>query len=291
MTRQPCVSRRLRVSGMGHALASLLLGTACARPAAHMPTQTPAAANAEVVQLRNTLKDRDELLRQWESRLALVEAEQRQFRYALEEQHSALPVTNGKASTDRTTPGGTAQVSAAPSNEAREPRLVLRLHEDRGRSHDSAPLQDVPVVNERLSVAPLPSTTPVSLAAPQRALPQADDTYAAALDALAARDFRAAAMLFERFIAVSPRDPRSSKAAYWRAESLFALHAYAAALAGFESYLDRNPQGDRAPDAWLKLGLSKARSGDRAGARSAFEELRRRFPESPAARMSVEEEP
>jgi tol-pal system protein YbgF len=182
-------------------------------------------------------------------------------------------------------------MSAAPVHEVREPRLVLRLHEDRGRSRDNTPLQDVPVVSERLSVAPLPSTTPVSLASPPRPTPQADDTYAAALDALAARDFRLAASLFERFGAASPRDPRLGKAAYWRAESLFALHAYAASLAGFESYLSRNPEGDRAPDAWLKLGLCKARSGDHVGARSAFEELRRRFPDSPAARMSVEEEP
>jgi tol-pal system protein YbgF len=279
----------------------------------------------EVQALREALRERDERLKQLESRLALVEAEQRQFRYAIEDLSHVSPAPAPTNKVDAPKRGALEPAEPARGAAPREePRVVLRLHEegvrparaesdvrtsDRivlsdERPRERAGLQDVPVVSERLPVAPLPSAAALSMgvapipAAPVRALPVAepraagnDDAYAAALDALAARDFRNASALFERFMGEHPRDPRFGKAAYWRAEALFALHSYAAARAGFEAYLGAAPQGDRAPDAWLKLGYARARSGDATGAKAAFRELRNRFPNSAAARMSAEEEP
>jgi tol-pal system protein YbgF len=289
------------------------------------PSASGQGQGVEVQALREALRERDERLKQLESRLALVEAEQRQFRYAIEDLSHVSPVP---AKADAPTPKRGAAEPAEPARSAaprEEPRVVLRLHEegvrparseaeDRSRDRivlsddrprERAGLQDVPVVSERLPVAPLPSAAALSMgvapipAAPVRGLPVAepraavvnDDAYAAALDALAARDFRNASALFERFMGEHPRDPRFAKAAYWRAEALFALHSYAAARAGFEAYLGAAPQGDRAPDAWLKLGHARARAGDATGAKAAFRELRSRFPNSAAARMSAEEEP
>lgn len=305
------ISPALAVAGCAHA----------ARGAA--PSASPTGAQAQTVEvqaLREALRERDERLKQLESRLALVEAEQRQFRYAIEDLGHASPKAD--APPPRRAPSDLAEParSAAPRE---EPRVVLRLHEEGARNErpdlggrerlvlgdergaGRAALQDVPVVTERLPVAPLPSAAALSVgvapipAAPVRALPtveprgasSADDAYAAALDALAARDFRNAAALFERFMGERPRDARFAKAAYWRAEALFALHSYAAARSGFEAYLGAAPAGDRAPDAWFKLGHARARSGDTAGAKAAFRELRNRFPSSAAARMAAEEEP
>jgi tol-pal system protein YbgF len=323
-------------AGLGLLLGPWLAAVACGVGCSHQragavggrlaPSADGQGQGVEVQALREALRERDERLKQLESRLALVEAEQRQFRYAIEDLSHVSPAPAPKVDA----PKRGALEPSAPAEPARraalreEPRVVLRLHEegvrparsepeertrDRivlsdDRPRDRAGLQEVPVVSERLPVAPLPSAAALAMGvapiptAPVRALPVAepraavnDDAYAAALDALAARDFRNASALFERFMGEHPRDPRFAKAAYWRAEALFALHSYAAARAGFEAYLGAAPQGERAPDAWLKLGHARARSGDTTGAKAAFRELRSRFPNSAAARMSAEEEP
>ena len=71
---------------------------------------------------------------------------------------------------------------------------------------------------------------------------------------------------------------------YWRGECYFAQGDFPDAASEFEGLLARFPLGNKAPDALLKLGMSKQHLGDEAGAKTTFDQLRRDYPHSDAVR-------
>ena len=134
---------------------------ACAHGAGKGAVAAPAESELarELSALRAQVSQRDQLVTQLEGRLSLLEAEQRQLRYAVAERDVA-PV--GLRETVRIGEGAREEVRAAREPK-REVRPVLRLYEDkRGPSHDQ-PLQPVPTVSERLPIAPLPTSLGMSI--------------------------------------------------------------------------------------------------------------------------------
>jgi tol-pal system protein YbgF len=96
--------------------------------------------------------------------------------------------------------------------------------------------------------------------------------YPAALDA------------FASFLMHWPDHPNADNAMYWRGECYFAEGDWAHAAEQFDGVMARFPNGNKAPDALLKLGMSKQHLGDGAGAKAAFAQLRKDYPRSDAAR-------
>jgi tol-pal system protein YbgF len=75
---------------------------------------------------------------------------------------------------------------------------------------------------------------------------------------------------------------------YWLAESRLARGHTAGAIEAYRTAIDRYPEGNKIPDALLKLGVAFEAVGNRAAAREAWAELVRRFPTSAAAETAAE---
>jgi tol-pal system protein YbgF len=170
---------------------------------------------------------------------------------------------------------------------------VLRLYENRrpNASLDEAGLEPVPQVSERLPVAPLPDAPgPMRARDSGSSAEKTGDPYLVAIDLVRRRDFGAALDALSVFLRDHPGDERVGRAQFWRGEVLFAQRQYADALSAFESALSREPQGEKAPDSLLKIGLCHKRLGAPERARAAMRQLKTQFPQSHAARLAQAEE-
>jgi len=258
--------------------------SACAHGSGKGAVADPAQVGlaGELSALRAQLHERDQLVTQLEGRLSLLEAEQRQLRYAISEREVAPvglreTVRIGEHMHDE---------ERVPREPKREARPVLRLYEDkRASSGVEQELQPVPVVSERLPVAPLPTSLGIA-----RAASDDKDSYLAAIDLLRRRDFAAALAALDAFLASTPSDERAGRALFWRGEALFAQKHYDQALSAFESSLSREPRGEKAADSLLKIGLCHKRLGAHDRARDAMNQLKAQFPQSHAARLAQAEE-
>ena len=282
------MSRNHDVEGAKHSSLSLFscaiwLGlSACAHGAEPAPDGNAADVSSQLAQFEQRLAERDQLVTQLESRLSLLEAEQRQLRFALAEREAAPLV--GVRETVRIGEASPVREERAESRR-QEQRPVLRLYENR-RSSD-APLESIPEVSERLPVAPLPASLGLGRA-PEPAT--GSDPYLSAIDLVRRRDFAAALTALGAFLRDHPTDERVARAQFWRGEVLFAQKQYVDALSAFESALSREPRGEKAPDSLLKIGLCHKRLGAPDRARAAMDKLKLQFPQSNAARLAQAEE-
>ncbi|HEX6239548.1 MAG TPA: hypothetical protein VFZ61_01595, partial [Polyangiales bacterium] len=124
-----------------------------AKPNAALPPDT---LDARLTQLEQRLAERDQLVTQLESRLSLLEAEQRQLRYALAEREAA-PVAVRETVRIGESPAAREERHERKS----EPRPLLRLYENKRPSdtlRGDLELEPIPQVSERLPVAPLPQS-------------------------------------------------------------------------------------------------------------------------------------
>ena len=148
------------------------------------------------------------------------------------------------------------------------------------------PIAPVPVA------PPEPAPPPPAVIAPSA--PSADEIGAAlyrrALAAMSDRRLDEALAGFDGFLAAHPAHPYADNAHYWRGEIHFARRDYARAAAEMQRLIERYPNGNRVPDAMLRLGICLERLGETARARAVLQELRSRFPQSVAARMASRED-
>jgi tol-pal system protein YbgF len=254
----------------------------CAHASAHAKKPAaPSGSQAELEALRAQLAERDKRLNQLESRLSLIEAEQRQHRLALEDVQQPPPGIRE-----------TVRIAPPPSEEEREARRrdnrpVLRLYEESRRASASdGELMPVPDVDERLPrfVPPLPGAAP---SAPPLG---AEEHYRQALDLVRQRDFPAALASLNDFLVRYAADPRAPRVMFWRGEVLFAQREYQRALGAFETSLAKDPAGEKAADAWLRVARCHLRLGAKDQARAALERLKTQFPNSDAARLAAQED-
>lgn len=283
-----CHGGRARKTAWLGALASCSL--ACAHQAPVGASAAQIAADAEREALRVQLAERDRRIGQLENRIALLEAGQRELRYRLVERDMAASEPPAVAAPAQRG-GQAAQARAEPVDEGARP--VLRLYEDKRRPSTSsqASLMPVPQVDERLPVAPLPSLKSViQTVESQQQQESAEDLYRRAIDLVRRRDFGGSLRVLDEFLQRFAGHALAPKVMFWRGEVLFAQRAYERALSAYEAALARDPRGEKAPDALLKIGLCHRQLGSLEGARRALERLKTEFPKSDAARLIQEED-
>ena len=135
-----------------------------------------------------------------------------------------------------------------------------------------------------------PSTAPQSLGtipadeavdeAPPVAL-TADEQYKQAFGLLEEARHEEAHDAFSRFIDANPDHSLAQNAAYWRAESLYARQLYPDAAKAYALNLRQYPEGRKAPDNMVKLGLALLKLGRTEEACRTFAQLDRKFPDPP----------
>lgn len=88
---------------------------------------------------------------------------------------------------------------------------------------------------------------------------------------------------FAQFLAANPDSDLADNAQFWLAESALRRTDVASALAGFRAVVERYPEGNKVPDALLKVGFCLGEMGEPESAAVVYTELLERFPETPAA--------
>ena len=109
------------------------------------------------------------------------------------------------------------------------------------------------------------------------------ESYRSSLDALQAGRHADAAAGFRAFVREHPTHDYADNAQYWLAECYYDLKDFATAAREFRRVVDVYPQGNKVPDALLKLGYSYLRLDKMDLGRAALVELERAYPKHEAA--------
>jgi tol-pal system protein YbgF len=193
---------------------------------------------------------------------------------------------------------------AADSHAAVPPRLpapvqppppVVKLGDDTESSgvespdtEDPTPRPTIRVIgsSRRGDTQSLTDETPASTgsAQPSALDPNAKRDYEAALSLVNARQYDAALDALAAFLVKYPDHPYADNALFWRGECYYAKGDYLHAAEQFEGVFTRFPAGNKAPDALLKLGMSRMKLGDPVKAKEYFDRLAQTYPQSDAAR-------
>jgi len=104
--------------------------------------------------------------------------------------------------------------------------------------------------------------------------------YEFAVNLLYKRDLPAAEIALTAFINRHPKHELADNATFWLGETHFARRNYDQAIKVYYDAYRTYPNGNKAPDILLKLGMSLSTIGEKESACSAFEELASKHPKA-----------
>ena len=93
---------------------------------------------------------------------------------------------------------------------------------------------------------------------------------------------------FKAFLRHYPNNDYAGNAQYWLGECYFARQEYGLAVSSFRKTVEAYPQGGKSPDALLKMSTALQLMNEPDQAQAALRLLRSRYPDSRAARQSLE---
>jgi tol-pal system protein YbgF len=106
----------------------------------------------------------------------------------------------------------------------------------------------------------------------------ADEHYQYAFDLLRQNKYGDAEQALRTFVDQYPEHPLAGNASYWLGETFYVRQDYDNAALTFAEGFQKYPQGGKAPDSLLKLGMSLARLGKTDQACTALSRLKASFP-------------
>ena len=185
---------------------------------------------------------------------------------------------------------------AAVETEVQRQRELLQVHEEKLRLLHDAVLPSGKPPGETVAAdpkAPAPEApkadVPPKPAAPAQVAtvtPVAERDYLNAWQRLREKDYRGAIQQFKKFVEDHPNNSLTDNAQYWIGESHYALKEFDQAILEFDEVRKKYADGNKAPDAWLKIGLAFAELGNRVDARLILQEVINRYPQSDAAKKA-----
>jgi TolA-binding protein len=129
------------------------------------------------------------------------------------------------------------------------------------------------------------ASAPASAPAPATVL-SAADLYASGMARARERDYDTAILVLSDLVSNYPTHPLRESAQLAIADIYYVQKDYRGAVAEFERLLDAVPNGGKAPEAWLKLGLARRGLGDENGARKAWQSVISSHGKTDAARRA-----
>ena len=108
-----------------------------------------------------------------------------------------------------------------------------------------------------------------------------EDQYKFAFNILLQNDYDQAERAFKAYIDKYPNDPRTENARYWLAETYYVRDKFEPASTAFAEAYQKSPNGQKAPDNLLKLGMSLGKLNKPREACAAFQRLGEQFPNAP----------
>ena len=112
-------------------------------------------------------------------------------------------------------------------------------------------------------------------------------TYKDAYAALQRHDHAAALSGFQKFLEKWPDHDYADNAQYWLGETHYDKRDYKLALLEFRRVVQKYPVGNKAPDALLKVGFCYANLGDAGSARDVLAQVVEIYPKTDAARLAA----
>lgn len=128
---------------------------------------------------------------------------------------------------------------------------------------------------------PVPGVDPRFATTAPTASPR--DEYDAAYGYILNGEYDLAEQSFKTFLANHPTDKRIGSAQFWLGESFYARARYKDAADSFLKSYTQFPDGAKAPDSLLKLGLALNGLGEKKAACAAWDELLNKFPKASKA--------
>ncbi len=201
----------------------------------------------------------DNVLRRLDGRIERLVADVDFRLSALEQQQGGVPAASVASS-------GTEAPAAAPTGQA---QASITPGQDAGYEPSAAPrtLGTVPAEQSGDTALSLTGTP--------------EEQYQTAFGLLEEARYEEAHEAFSRFIDANPTDALAQNAAYWRAESLYARQMYPEAAKSYALNLRQYPEGRKAPDNMVKLGIALLKLGRSEEACRAFEQLDQAFSDPP----------
>ncbi|MBO6764593.1 tol-pal system protein YbgF [Maricaulis sp.] len=139
---------------------------------------------------------------------------------------------------------------------------------------------------EATGVLGAPSRRPAGEPSSDTRAPAARDPetlYGDARDKLLEGDFGGAQVDFEQFVNAYPDHARTGEAWYWLGETFFVRSDFTGAADAYIAALRAEPNGDKAPDALVRLAASLNGMGRQADACGTLERFDSQFPNASAA--------
>lgn len=105
-------------------------------------------------------------------------------------------------------------------------------------------------------------------------------------EALRAGNHSYAVTGFRNFVERFPLHDFADNAQYWLGEAFYDQKRYQSALLEFRKVVDNHPQGNKVPDALLKLGYCYLQNGDADDAKQVWQQVVRVYPKSNPASLA-----
>jgi tol-pal system protein YbgF len=109
------------------------------------------------------------------------------------------------------------------------------------------------------------------------------DRYAFAFGLLRKAEYDKAGRALTEFMQTHPDSPLAHNAHYWLGETFYVRGQYARAAEVFLDAFQKSPDGTKAPDTLLKLGMSLAQLDKTSEACASFDKLARDYPKASSA--------
>jgi tol-pal system protein YbgF len=135
-----------------------------------------------------------------------------------------------------------------------------------------------------------PQSTPLPVAPPDYGLTP-EEQYERAFNFLRQASYPEAEQAFKSFIDKNPKDKLIDNAKYWYGETLYVRARFDEAAVAFADAYQQNPQGAKAPDSLLKLGMSLGALNKISDACVTLHELKTKYPNAaPTLKSRAEDE-
>lgn len=141
------------------------------------------------------------------------------------------------------------------------------------------------------AIAPVPAGKPDPRGRPDAPAVKAaseEELYNRAKTAFDQGNTAAARKGFEELLQQYPGSANADNAQFWIGETFFREKAFEKAILEYQKVIEKYPKGNKVPGALLKQGMAFQGLGDKVNSRLIFEELIRKYPNTPESKAAAD---
>jgi tol-pal system protein YbgF len=289
MTRE--LMMRFRMGGVSHRrweMALVMVVGGCAARTANLPVGAGAESERTILQLQGKNAGYVRRIEELENRVFILEDQLDSQKLAA--QQKAVPSLPVRRLSAAPVPGARARTAESPELASAPASLVDdqsveyvgdAVTSSEGRA--ALPASPNRSARPRLRLTTSGTVVEGKAVASGRGDREPLRIYRAALEALRAGHHPEAIAGFRRFLLLYPQHDYADNAQYWMGESFYDSRQFGAAEREFRRVIESYPNGNKVPDAMLKLGFTLHFLGDTQGSRAVLESLTRSFPKHESA--------